>query len=86
MKATVLNNFFTEQTLLDDSEAPNLSHFIYYNNETLTSLVVTPTEVESVLRGLPLNKASGPNSVNNRIPSIRKVLRLRLKTTDRFRS
>ena len=67
MKATVLNNFFTEQTLLDDSEAPNLSQFIYHDNETLSSLVVTPTEVKSVLRGLPLNKASGPNSVNNRI-------------------
>ena len=66
-KANLLNNYFKEQTLLDDSntELPALPP---YNIEsTLNSIILTPLEVESVLKSLPIGKASGPNGLSNRI-------------------
>ena len=33
----------------------------------LSSLQITPNEVESVLKSLPLGKASGPDGINNRV-------------------
>ena len=39
-----------------------------YNIEsTLNSIILTPLEVESVLKSLPIGKASGPNGLSNRI-------------------
>ena len=66
-KANLLNNYFKEQTLLDDSNA-ELPALPPYNIEsTLNSIILTPLEVESVLKSLPIGKASGPNGLSNRI-------------------
>ena len=48
-KANLLNNFFRDQTLLDDSNAqlPNIDCNV---NSLLSNLVIIPTEVESVLK------------------------------------
>ena len=65
-KANVLNNFFRDQTLLNDQNAriPNIACYV---NSFLSNLVITPPEVESVLKSLPLGKAVGSDDVNNRI-------------------
>ena len=64
-KANLLNNFFRDQTILDDSNAqvPNIDCNV---NNLLSNLVTTPTEVESVLKTLPLGKAVGSEDINNR--------------------
>ena len=65
-KANVLNNFFRDQTLLNDQNA-SISNIACYVNRFLSNLVITPLEVESVLKFLPLGKAVGSDDVNNRI-------------------
>ena len=64
-KANLLNNFFRDHTLIDDSNAqvPNID----CNVNTLPSyLVIRPNEVESVLKTLSLGKAVGSDEINNR--------------------
>ena len=66
-KATLLNDFFQLQTLLNDQNAA-LPDIPRYNGESkLSTIALTPLEVESVLKTLVVGKASGPNGVNNRI-------------------
>ena len=62
----MFNNFFTEQTLLDDSQA-NLPETMTIPDQNLDSLSVTPDEVKQVLKSLPLGKGAGPDLINNRI-------------------
>ena len=66
-KANVLNDFFRDQTLVDDHgvELPPLDNYNVLSE--LSSLQITPNEVESVLKSLPLGKASGPDGINNRV-------------------
>ena len=66
-KANVFNTFFQNQTILDDSNAilPQLPPASY--NTQLSSIVLTPLEVESILQTLKTGKASGPNGLNNRV-------------------
>ena len=66
-KANILNNYFQSQTILDDTNAilPDLP-LIHLHSE-LTSIVLTPLEVKSILKYLPIGKASGPNGLSNRI-------------------
>ena len=63
-KANLLNNFFRDQTILNDCNAqvPNIDCNV---NNLLSNLVTTPTEVESVLKTLPLGKAVGSDDNNN---------------------
>ena len=65
-KANLLNDFFREQTVLDDSNArvPNID---CYTNNIFSNLVIAPLEIESVLKNLPLGKAVGSDDINNRI-------------------
>ena len=62
----MLNNFFIEQTLLDDSQA-NLPEALTIPDHNLDSLSVTPEEVKRVLKSRSLGKAAGPDLLNNRI-------------------
>ena len=66
-KTNLLNDFFRDQTVLDDSNArvPNID--CYTNNNIFSNLVITPLEIESVLKNLPLGKAVGSDDINNRI-------------------
>ena len=61
-----MNNFFRDQTLLNNQNAriPNIACYV---NRFLSNLVITPLEVEPVLKSLPLGKAVGSDDVNNRI-------------------
>ncbi|MCG8046167.1 MAG: reverse transcriptase domain-containing protein [Candidatus Thiodiazotropha endolucinida] len=65
-KASILNDFFRDQTLLDESRAtlPQTKPLPTYKIE---SIITTPEEVESTLKSLPLGKATGPDLINNRI-------------------
>ena len=65
-KANLLNNFFAEQSLLDDHSA-TLPDSVDSGGPTLDSIVFTLTEVKDILNTLKLGKASGPDNVNNRI-------------------
>ena len=65
-KANALNDFFAEQTHLNDSSA-SLPQTINVPDYNLDSLSVTVEEVESTLRSLPLGKAAGPDLINNRL-------------------
>ena len=64
--ANILNNFFRDQTLLDDRNArvPNIACYVH---NILFSLTITHPEVESALKSLPLDKVVGPDDINNRI-------------------
>ena len=66
-KANVLNNFFQSHTILNEQNAviPNLPPAAV--NAPLNNKVLSPTEVESVLKTLPVAKASGPNGLSNRV-------------------
>ena len=66
-KANIFNTYFQSQTILDDSNAilPDLPPPTYHTQ--LNRIVITPLEVESILKTLKLGKASGPNGLNNRV-------------------
>ena len=65
-KASIFNDFFRDQTLLDDSQA-TLPQTKPLPAHKLDSIITTPQEVESTLKSLPLGKASGPDLINNRL-------------------
>ncbi|MEW8545351.1 MAG: reverse transcriptase domain-containing protein, partial [Candidatus Thiodiazotropha sp.] len=66
-KANILNTFFQSHTILNEQNAliPNLPRATV--NTQLNNIVLSPLEVESVLKTLPVAKASGPNGLSNRI-------------------
>lgn len=66
-KANLLNSFFLSQSNLNDRNA-HLPAILPTNVKAeLNSIVLTSDEVESVLKILPVGKATGPNGVSNRI-------------------
>ena len=65
-KTTILNDYFTEQSSLDDSNE-NLPADLNIPDFTLNYISVTANEVESVLKALQTGKASVPDAINNRI-------------------
>ena len=66
-KANILNDYFQSKTLYDDQNAvlPELPPSATYTQ--LSLIVLTPLEVESVLKTLTIGKAFGPNELSNRI-------------------
>lgn len=65
-KANLLNDFFRDQTLLDDRNARVPDVEVYVEN-ILSTLVISPFEIESVMKSLSLGKAVGSDDINNRI-------------------
>ena len=65
-KANIIYDFFRDQTVLDDRNAvlPDISS--YPIRCYLDSINITPDEVKSVLRCLPLGKSPGSDAINNR--------------------
>ena len=66
-KANVLNSFFQSHTILNEQNAiiPTLPAATVIT--PLNNIILSPLEVESVLKTLPLVKATGPNGLSNRI-------------------
>ena len=66
-KANILNIFFQSHTILNEQNAiiPNLPPATV--NAPLNNIVLSLLEVESVLKTLPVAKASGPNGLSNRV-------------------
>lgn len=64
-KVYVLNNFFRDQTLLDETNVPTLQD---YGNSihSLSAINVTPNEVKQVSESLSHGKASGQDGINNK--------------------
>ena len=66
-KANTLNDFFRNQTLINDSNVavPDvIQHNVLHE---LRSLILTPAEIEVILKSLPTRKAAGPNGISNRM-------------------
>ena len=63
-KANLLNDFFRDQTQIDQNNAvlPVLASF---NGTPLRDILITPAEVQIILKSLPIGKASGPDEINN---------------------
>ena len=62
----ISNDYCTEQSSLDDSNA-NLPADLHIPDFSLNTTSITANEVESVLKPLQTDKASGPDAINNRI-------------------
>ncbi len=66
-KANGLNNFFRDQTLLDGAEAEIPMIPDIHVLAPLTHIYTTPEEILSLLKCVPIGKASGPDGIDNRI-------------------
>ena len=66
VKATLLNNYFTSQTIPPTSNTP-LPPFTFRTNERLTSIDITPSIVQDILTDLNISKACGPDGINNKV-------------------
>ena len=65
-QAYILNEFFVNQTILNDDNA-FIPATVPLPQNVLNQVVTTPQEVELILKSLKLGKAAGPDAVNNRI-------------------
>ena len=65
-KANLLNNYFCDQTLVNDSntDSPVIPSCI---PNKLSDIVLTPLEVKEILQLLSIGKAVGPDLVKNTI-------------------
>ena len=66
-KANVLNDFFKNQSLLDEINAEIPDIHSYPVDSPLSNIVLTSDEVESVLKSLPDGKAVGPDGISNHV-------------------
>ena len=67
-KANILNSFFqNSQSFLNDKNAPLPAILPTMLESELSSIVLTTDEVDSILKILPVGKATGPNGLSNRI-------------------
>ena len=65
-KANILNTFFTEQNLLDESQA-TLPQTVTNTTHKLDSIIAIPEEVRDTLKSLPIGKAAGPDLIDNQL-------------------
>ena len=66
-KANALNDYFRDQTLINDTDV-EVPDVIQHNAaQELRSLILTPAEIEVILKSLPIGKAAGPDGISNRI-------------------
>ena len=67
-KANILNQFFTDQSILDDTNATcTLPPLNQIPQHKLESISISPYEVEDILKTLKTGKAAGPDSIDNRL-------------------
>ena len=65
-KATLLNEYFTSQTIPPNSNTP-LPEFSFLTDARIDSINITPSIVKKVLLNLDPSKASGPDEISNRV-------------------
>ena len=65
-KANVLNNYFANQSFVDDYFTTLPDESFYFTHDTLDAIHVMPFEVFDVLKTLKAGKASGPDGINNK--------------------
>ena len=65
-KANFLNAYFTQQTTLNEANA-SLPSMLPQSRHSLSSIIITADEVQSTLRFLPFGKATGSDSISNRL-------------------
>ena len=66
-KANALINYFRDQTLINDTDV-EVPDVIQQNvAHELRSFILTPAEIEVILKSLPIGKAAGPDSISNQI-------------------
>ena len=66
-KANLLNNFFRDQTVLNDKDAVLPDMVPYAVQSQLQSLIFSPDEVKEILIALQARKATGPEEISNRV-------------------
>ena len=66
-KANHLNNFFVNQSVLDETITDPFPELPILTYCPLSNIHVTPLDVEDALKTLPVGKAPGPDGINNRI-------------------
>ena len=66
-KANLLNNFFRDQTVLNDKDAVLPDIVPYTVQSQLQTLIFSPDEVKEILITLPIGKATGPDEISNRV-------------------
>ena len=65
-KANFFNDIFTQQTTLNEANA-SLPHMPPQSRHSLSSIIITADEVQSTLISLSIGKATGPDSISNRL-------------------
>ena len=65
-KAEVLNEFFIQQSTVDDTNA-HLPNFVAPNYDTLNEIVVTQQDVIKAINEFDANKASGPDGISPKL-------------------
>lgn len=64
-KANILNDFFKDQTLLNEDNAELPDIIPYPVQENLSAINLSPDEVETTLKALPIGKATDPDEISN---------------------
>ena len=67
-KAELLNTYFASQSHLDPPPSNySLPNLTYITESRISDIYVTPDDVLDILGSLPVNKASGPDKISNRL-------------------
>ena len=66
-KANTLNDYFRDQRFINDTDVEVPDDIQYNVAHKLISLILTPTEMEVILKSLPIVKAAGPDGISNQI-------------------
>ncbi len=70
-KAEVLNDYFCSQSNIEDGAATIPNDIISFQSSvTLSNVIASEYEINSLLRGVDISKACGPDGIGNRIIKI----------------
>ena len=67
VKANTLNDYFRDQRLITDTDVEVHEDIQYNVAHKLISLILTPAEIEVILKSLTIVKAAGPDGISNQI-------------------
>lgn len=64
-KTNILNDFFKDQTLLNENNAELPDTIPYLVQEHFSSLSLSSDKVVTTLKAVPIGKATGPDEISN---------------------